>query len=130
MPYDGETLRKLTARFELRPFRVESLDRQRGELVVTYAGGLGRFVMCGESIGVVKHSDAVGKLNSRMVIRLPDARSGSNRPYVDVTNVVSLEGHASGHLDVIDVRLDKPARSSHGLYCWSTGEMERLARLR
>lgn len=133
-PYEEETLRKLTARFELRPFRVESFDRQRGELVVTYAGGLGRYVMCGESIGIAKHSDMVGnsadRLNSRMTVRLPDGRSGSNRLYVEVTHIVSLERPASGSLDVIDVRLDKPARASDGLYCWSTGEMERLARLR
>jgi hypothetical protein len=134
MPYEVETLRKLTARFDLRPFRVESLDRKRRELVIVYSGSLDRYVMCGKSIGVAKYSDVMGnganRLNSRMIVRLPDEHSGSNRPYVDAMHIVSLKRSSSGSLDVIDVRVDKPARTSDGLYCWSTGEMERLARLR
>ncbi len=129
----ADTLRDLTARFDRGPFTIDHLDRDRGEMVVTYAGQLANYVACGDAVGSVGLApaaiDSTDRLNSRMIIRLADGSGGSTRVSVDTIHIVSLRNPASQSLDVLNLRLDDPATTSSGDYCWSTGEMERLAQL-
>ena len=127
-----DILRKLTARFERWPFQVNYSDRAREEMFVTYSGDLGRFVACGDAIGVPNASLETGgasraKLNSRMIIHLAE-NAGSTSRSIDALHIVTLSP-TSRSPDLVNVRLDKPARTIDGRYCWSTGEMERLARM-
>jgi len=131
---NAETWRKLTTRFDHPPFAVEYVDRKRGQMVVTYSGYLGTFVACGDAIGAAKASLESGsvarnQLNSRMIIHLANGNGGSTSLSVDAIHIVALDRLTSRSPDVVNVRLDTPARTSDGRYCWSTGEMERLARL-
>ncbi len=133
---NAASLRYLVTRFERRRFAVTYLNRERGELVVTYVGGLGPYVVCGDWAGVNNPSPtaAVGngpdRVSSRMVVRLGDGTGGPTSPSVDAVHVVSLARPVSATLNKVDVRLGQPARTGDGRYCWSTGEMERLAQLR
>jgi hypothetical protein len=127
--------RKLMARFGQRPFQVNYSDHTRWEMVVTYSGYLDRFVACGDAVGVANASlesggSARDQLNSRMLIHLANGNAGSPDLSVDAIHIVALSQPTSRSPDVVNVRLDKPARASDGRYCWSTGEMERLARVK
>ena len=122
--------RKLTARFSRGPFKVNYSDRARGEIFVTYSGSLGRFVACGDTVGVPKaplktwHAER-DELNSRMIIHV-----SSTSLSVDALHIVALSRPTSRSPDLVNVRHNKPTRTPDGEYCWSTGEMERLARMR
>lgn len=134
-PTDGrdETLQRLTLRFDQGPFSIDRVDRTRGEMVVRYGGTLDRYVACGGSIGSVGAAPAANRpdrLDSRMIIRIAGAVGGATRIIVQAVHIVSLLQPTSRGLDVVEVRLDRPARTSDGRYCWSTGEMERLAQLK
>jgi hypothetical protein len=128
VPYESEIFRRLAARFAGPPFRVERVDPRRPELIIAYSGGLGRYVMCGEAVGM-PNPNGSARLNSRLVVRLADGASGSAGLSVDASHIVSLSGRAPGSLDLLNVSPGKPARAQNGEYCWSTGEMERLVRM-
>jgi hypothetical protein len=125
MPYESELLRRLVTRFAAPPFRVEHVDPRQPVVIITYVGGLSRYVMCGIAIGAPSRNSSA-RLSSRLVVRLAGGTSRSGRLSVDATHIVSLRGRAAGSLDVLDVYPDKPARARNGEYCWSTGELERL----
>jgi hypothetical protein len=130
-----DSWRKLLAQFGQSPFRLNYRDRARGAMVVTYSGYLGRFIACGDAVGVAIDSIETGgaardQLNSRMIIQLSRGAGGTTNLSVDAIHIVALTTPASRSPDVVSVRLDEPARASDGRYCWSTGEMERLAQLR
>jgi hypothetical protein len=106
-------------------------------MVVSYSGTPDRFVACGGAIGSVgaapaanRPGGAADRLDSRMIIRIAGAVGGATRIVGQVVHIVSLVQPISRGLDVVEVRLDRPARTSDGRYCWSTGEMERLARMK
>jgi len=132
----ADVLRSLTVRFGQRPFAVDHLDRERGEVVVTYDGRVADFVACGDTLGspgIAEPAAALGHLsnhlNSRMIIRLTSGTDGTTGISVDALHVVSIGPVTSQAQNIVDVRLKKPARTSDGRYCWSTGEMERIAQL-
>jgi hypothetical protein len=133
----ADILRSLRARFDQRPFKVDHFDRERGEMVVTYEGALANFVACGDVLGtavIVEPAAALthlsNRLNSRMIIRLKNGDSGTPNIAVDALHVVSIGGAKSQGQNIADVRLEQPARTGDGRYCWSTGEMERIAQLK
>jgi hypothetical protein len=118
-------LRALTARFSRSPFQVNYSDSGRREILITYSGGLGRFVSCGDTIGVPMPSGgARDQLHSRMIIHVDD----DNHLSINVSHMVTLVVPSSGSPDLVNVPPDRPGRASDGRYCWSTGEMELLAR--
>jgi hypothetical protein len=133
----ADILRDLNARFSRAPFKVEHLDRNQGQMVVTYDGTLAGYVACGQTIGAVAGtqmaeatSNNSDHLNSRIIIRLVGGDDGSTSISADALHVVSMMQRASRTPSVVDVRLDKPARTGDGGYCWSTGAMERLAQVK
>jgi hypothetical protein len=120
-------LRALTARFNRSPFQVNYSDSGRREILITYSGGLGRFVSCGDTIGVpspMPPGGARDQLHSRMIIHVGD----DNHVSLNVAHMVTLVVPSSGSPDLVNVPPDRPGRASDGRYCWSTGEMELLAR--
>lgn len=133
----AEVLRRLAARFDQRPFAVDYLNQERGEMVVTYEGKPANFVACGDRLGspaIAEPAAARGhlsnRLNSRMIIRLEGGADNTTDISVDAIHVVSI-GHAGSQgQNIVDIRLKQPARTGDGRYCWSTGEMERIAQLR
>lgn len=131
----AETWRSLIARFDRRPFAVSYRDREQGEMVVNYVGNVGNFVACARSFGDAPPANAAASamdsgndlLTTRMVIRLAEGTGGSTSISVDADHVVTLD-HAMSHAPIVaNVRLGGPTRTGDGRYCWSTGEMERLA---
>jgi hypothetical protein len=133
----AEVLRRLATRFEQRPFAVDYLNQERGEMVVTYEGKPATFVACGDRLGspaIAEPAAARGhlsnRLNSRMIIRLEGGGDNTTDISVDAIHVVSIGYAGSQAQNIVDVRLDQPARTGDGRYCWSTGEMERIAQLR
>jgi hypothetical protein len=134
---DDRALQELVERFDRGPFSVDHVDRRARQLVVTYAGKPGRFVICGDSFDSVGaggltavSGDAADRVSSRIDIRVVDANGGPARVFADTLHVVMLRQPLSRQIEVLDVRLRQPARTSDGRTCWSTGEMERLAELR
>jgi uncharacterized lipoprotein len=126
----GASWRELVQRFDRPPFRVDYLHRQRGEMVVRYAGGLGDYVACGKTIGSgALESQAADRLNSRMMVRLVEASDGSASVSVDAVHVVSLKQSEAARPLMVVVRAHNPAITGDGRYCWSTESMERLALL-
>jgi hypothetical protein len=132
----AQVLRTLAARFDQRPFAVDYVNQERGEMVVTYAGKLANFVACGDRAGVpiiVEPAAALGylsnRLDSRMIIRLEGGADKTTDISIDAIHVVSIAYPRSQAQNIVDVRLDQPARTGDGRYCWSTGEMERIAQL-
>jgi hypothetical protein len=106
-------------------------------MVVTYAGKPANFVACGDKAGltvIAEPEAALGylsnRLDSRMVIRLEGGADKTTDISVDAIHVVSIGYPGSRVQNIVDVRLDQPARTGDGRYCWSTGEMERIAQLK
>ena len=133
----AEILRTLAARFDQRPFAVDYVNRERGEMVVTYAGKLANFVGCGDRAGltvIAEPEAALGylsnRLDSRMIIRLEGGADKTTDISVDAIHVVSIGYPGSQAQNIVDVRLDQPTQTGDGRYCWSTGEMERIAQLK
>jgi hypothetical protein len=125
--------RTLVARFNQLPFRVDYTDHARHEISVAYTGDLGRFVSCGNTLGVpnttsLNRGGARDQLDSRMTIHVADETAGSIVSSVDVIHVVKLTRPLSQSLELVDVLPHKPGRARDGRYCWSTGEMEGLVR--
>jgi hypothetical protein len=120
-------LRTLAARFNRSPFQVGYIGSGSRDVLISYSGGLGRFVSCGETIGVpspIPSDGARDQLLSRMTIHVGD----DNHVSINVAHTVTLFVPSSGSPNLANVRSDRPGRASDGRYCWSTGEMELLAR--
>jgi hypothetical protein len=78
-------------------------------------------VTCGGAIGSVGAAPAANWpdgasdwLDSRMIIRITSAVGGGARIFIQAVHIVSLVQPVSRRPDVIEMRLDRPARTSDG----------------
>jgi hypothetical protein len=121
----------LTKQFSQGRFKIEQTDETQAKLVVKYTGTARPYIECAGSRTVAgktemgKPDTSPGNLETRLLIRLEEARNNKTRIHLATRHVLKHKDEAIKDSIVIEDRSVSPL--GDGRVCWSTGTLERSA---